>query len=290
MKQSSLSILILTKNRADLLKRCLDSLTGQLGHNDEIIVIDNDSHDNTWALLAKYKQIIPVKPYKTDIRGYSQLYNFAIRKSNKKVLVFFDDDCVASKNYIDSIRIMHRLNPGILVQGNTFSIPKNNVYAQIMGDHYRNWLTINHCSKNEMKTFDNKNAFIEKSILQHYGFFSELFRGGSEDIELGQRLRQRGIKILFCKNMVAYHHERTTLKDFLRQHYRIARSERLITKEYLGTFHFGLVEKKFALHTRSAASRWMLYMRQKNYSDGIKMICAYVGLVFVRLFAYCKPL
>ena len=41
-----------TWNRADLLRRCLDSIVPQLGDDDELVVVDNGSTDHTPATLA----------------------------------------------------------------------------------------------------------------------------------------------------------------------------------------------------------------------------------------------
>ena len=49
-----ISVIILTYNRGNDLKKCLDSLTKQTFKNFEVIVIDNGSTDITERILEKY--------------------------------------------------------------------------------------------------------------------------------------------------------------------------------------------------------------------------------------------
>jgi len=47
----NISIIIPTKNRSDLLKICLGKVVEQISKNDEVIVIDNGSSDNTKKVI-----------------------------------------------------------------------------------------------------------------------------------------------------------------------------------------------------------------------------------------------
>ena len=49
-----LTIIICTYNRSRLLKKCLDSLLHQITDETEIIVIDNNSQDNTAQVVTEF--------------------------------------------------------------------------------------------------------------------------------------------------------------------------------------------------------------------------------------------
>ena len=57
MKKPLVSILIASYNKEKYLKRCLDSCLSQTYKNIEIIMVDNESTDNSYLIASKYKKI-----------------------------------------------------------------------------------------------------------------------------------------------------------------------------------------------------------------------------------------
>ena len=51
----TVSVVILTKNRAKLLSRCLTSLANQTILPDEVIKIDNNSTDQSGSIIVGFK-------------------------------------------------------------------------------------------------------------------------------------------------------------------------------------------------------------------------------------------
>lgn len=286
-RKCSLSVITLTRNRAPMLTLCLGSLVGQLDSEDEIIIVDNGSTDTTKDVILQFQTRLPIR-YFTSLRaGYPALYNVAIKKSTKKALVFLDDDCVASKNYISAVRQARDKHKDAVIQGQTYSLPRHNIYAEIMGDHYQNWLQINKTNSMEMRVFDNKNASVSRSTLQKYGMFFERLVLGSEDIELGIRLRHHGLKIVFDPSIVVYHHERSTLAGFLQQHLRIAKSEGVLDRCLKDENKIHMVNvRKLALHVKSAFGREMLYLVQGRICDFFLLPILYFLLLILRIWGY----
>ena len=55
------SVIIPTYNQSDLLLRCIKSVLGQSFKNFEIIIIDNNSSDNTGKIIRPFKNKIIYK-------------------------------------------------------------------------------------------------------------------------------------------------------------------------------------------------------------------------------------
>jgi glycosyltransferase involved in cell wall biosynthesis len=55
-KNTLVSAIITTHNRAELLKRALDSVIGQTYPNVEIVVVDDGSVDDTRKVIRRYQQ------------------------------------------------------------------------------------------------------------------------------------------------------------------------------------------------------------------------------------------
>jgi glycosyltransferase involved in cell wall biosynthesis len=285
----SLSVITLTKNRAALLEKCLASLRGQLGAGDEIIIIDNYSSDNTQSVIHAYQHSFTTRAYKSKLSGYPSLYNFALSKSKKPLIVFFDDDCVATDGYIARIREKYSKKSNFVLQGKTLSLPKHNIFAEISEDHLSNWMNSNTVEGNRLSVIDNRNVVVPKYILKKEGGFSVDMKFGSEDVELGMRLFRAGIPIIYDPLLLAFHNERVTLKEFLAQHTRIAKSHAVLDETLPKEQKISIVNKHtWKLHMRSFFSRETKYLREKRYKDSLYLPFINVMLAAMRIIGYLR--
>lgn len=76
------SVIIWTRNNADVLNRCLNSLIEQSGVNLEIIVVDCDSKDSTLSIAKEYKCLIIPYPIGEIPFNYSKSLNLGIKKAS----------------------------------------------------------------------------------------------------------------------------------------------------------------------------------------------------------------
>lgn len=289
MRKKTLSILVITKNRHELLAQCFSSLVGQLELLDEIILVNNGSTDKTKDVCESFKKILPIRYYHTKIFGFSALYNFAIKKSKNPYIVFFDDDCIATQTWRKSITESLINSAGDILQGKIISIPQNNIYAQIMGDHYQNWIKAHMISLNELDVMDNKNLVIPRTLLfdrSEFHKFNPHLRKGSEDLELGARLRKLGAKILYCPTIVAYHRERQTVSEFMKQHIRIAESEKILSSRFSYAQVGMFPREKTYLNLVSFFKRELQYIKEKNVLFFLYTPLLYFMLFIVRLYFY----
>ncbi|MFH0988280.1 MAG: glycosyltransferase family 2 protein [Parcubacteria group bacterium] len=106
MNTGKLSIVVCTFNRAKLLESCLESLKNQTLDKSryEVIVVDNNSTDNTRELLAKYlnecSQFRYVREY---LQGLSHARNLGYRESVGDFVAYIDDDAIADAQWADKI-------------------------------------------------------------------------------------------------------------------------------------------------------------------------------------------
>lgn len=286
-KHPLISVLTLTKNRAELLRKNLQSLVGQTVPGDEIIIINNASSDHTMSVLRSFQSILPIRHYISRAHGFSPLYNAAIRKSKNQILVFFDDDCVADPLFLANHRNAHQGKTPRIVQGKSYSIPKGNIYADMMGDHYQNWLTLHKTKDGTLTTFDNKNVSLPRSVIEKYGNFDLKLGGGAEDIEMGMRLTRHGIPIVLDPTIVAYHHERTSLKNVIAQHVRFARSDAALSKSFPQESTLSMLQaKKILLHLTRAIEREYRYIQTGNIGNALMLPVLYGILLFIRVWGY----
>lgn len=96
-----LSIVVCTHNRSELLKKCLESLVNQTYSSIEIIVVDNNSTDNTKEVVAQFPK---VKYYHESRIGLSYARNTGYENAIGSYIAYIDDDAYASPNWCELIQ------------------------------------------------------------------------------------------------------------------------------------------------------------------------------------------
>lgn len=104
MKNSSLriSVIICTRNRVQLLDKCLMSIKEQTldAQDFEVLVVDNGSSDATPILLEKYRDHLPLVTIAEPIVGLSRARNTGWRAAKTDFIAFLDDDAMADPDWL----------------------------------------------------------------------------------------------------------------------------------------------------------------------------------------------
>ena len=117
----SISVVIVTRNRAELLKDALASLASQSRQPDEVIVVDNDSKDNTKEVALNFSDRLNIKYIYEPTRGIPHARNAGIRNATGDIIASIDDDCVADENWLKYIEIPFIKDPNVGVVGGEVS-------------------------------------------------------------------------------------------------------------------------------------------------------------------------
>ncbi len=87
------SIIIPLYNAEETIDSCLQSCLKQTYKNLEIIVIDDGSSDNSWAIVQTYRLAHPqIRPFKQNRGGVTEARNYGMRKAAGQYLFFMDAD------------------------------------------------------------------------------------------------------------------------------------------------------------------------------------------------------
>ena len=117
----SISVIIITRNRAESLNETLISLTKQNRQPDEVIVVDNDSKDNTREVILSFSDRLNIKYVYEAVRGIPHARNAGIENATGDIIASLDDDCVADENWLKYIEIPFIRDPNIGVVGGEVS-------------------------------------------------------------------------------------------------------------------------------------------------------------------------
>lgn len=206
--KSLVSVIIPTYNRANVIEDSINSVLDQTYKDIEIIVVDDNSNDNTIKVLEKYKDKIKVIKHERNLGG-GAARNTGIRNSNGTYIAFLDSDDVWEKNKLENqIEIMKK-NPDISVCFCNY-IMVNKVNEEIVGRHNIN-------TKGDVTTklfFNNyigttSALIVKKSSLIEVNGFDETLRS-CQDWDLYFKLASKN-KFYFCSEFLLkqyYHSER----------------------------------------------------------------------------------
>jgi GT2 family glycosyltransferase len=82
-----------------------------------------------------------------------------------------------------------------------------------------------------VRTLPTVNLSYKRKVIDGIGLMDEtLFCG--EDVDYNWRVQQLGFKIYFDPQIKVYHQHRSTLKGFLKQHYRYGRAYYLVRRKW----------------------------------------------------------
>lgn len=221
----NISIIIITRNRADVLDDCLTSIVKQKESPKEVIVVDNASTDHTRSVIDKYKSILPVISIQEPQIGTPYARNAGVKIVEGDIVAFLDDDCVADPQWILSIMgffKQHRAAVGVI--GNTSVANDKSVTALVEFAYNRRWI-LTHienpktiCKIYSGVVIDSKNAAFRLSFIKHFLFSTTApfgDAGSNEDAELGFRMFQNNQNLFYNPTMKVSHNYSPTLSRLL---------------------------------------------------------------------------
>jgi cellulose synthase/poly-beta-1,6-N-acetylglucosamine synthase-like glycosyltransferase len=229
-----ISAIIPTYNRAELLQASLDSLAAQsLPQADyEVVVIDDGSTDWTCEVCESFGSRMNIRYFRIENSGIAAAKNLGVFAAIHPILLFFDDDDIADRNLLAEHVRMHRRYPleNIAVLGYTAwapTLPLTTLmhYVTEVGCFLFSYPHMVNGQILDFTAFWGGRSSCKRSLLVKRGVFNQRFRFGSEDIELGYRLSQFGLKVIFNRNAVQYMNRPISFAEFCRRCEKQGRSQ-----------------------------------------------------------------
>lgn len=248
----NLSVVIITRNRLEKLKRSIESVKKTLP-GSEIIVVDNDSSDGTIEYLKNNSSI---KPFFLDKNnGVAKARNIGIKIATKKYLMFLDDDAWIDSIDINSIDEFFISNNKIAMVAPKILYPSGNIqesirnYPTIMSilwrglelyklfpnvHWYKNYISHNIHSIHEIDWSIGACQIFRKDIFCIIGYLDEKYFFGYEDVDFCFRAKKKNYSIFYWPQATIYHeYNRSSAKGINRQLFRhIASIIRFFSNSY----------------------------------------------------------
>ena len=148
--------------------------------------------------------------------GLAKARNQGIKRSKGDIVLFIDDDILASYDLVKEHYEYHLTHPKSVVKGwvNHVSDMENLPEPKFTWADY------------STAFFWTSNVSVEKKYLVEAGFFDEDFREyGWEDLELGLRLKELGLRSVFNKKALVYHYKKELSKDNIEGSFKVSRAK-----------------------------------------------------------------
>ncbi len=227
-KEVDISIVIVTWNSGEVIRGCLDSVYSQKGDLVfEIIVVDNDSRDDTKKIIRQlYPEIILISNSRN--LGYSVANNQGIEKSKGEFVLLLNPDVklldgaflkifeFMQKNLNTGALAPQLLNPDGSVQpscrefpgfstivwefsGLSYLFPKSRVFGGWRMGYF------DHRSTKEVPQPMGSALLLRKKTLEKTGVFDTCFKIFFSDVDLCKRISDSGWRIHFYPEAKALH-------------------------------------------------------------------------------------
>jgi len=188
----NVSVVIATKDRAELLGAALASLRAQADAPPfEIVVVDNGSSDRTPAIAREHgaAYVFVAEPNRGKAR------NAGVAHATGELIVFVDDDVITPPHFVAAHARAHAAEGvPLAVSGPIINVPAS---------EDRPAPTAANASR---AFFVTCNVSLPRAPFEAAGGFDEAFdRYGWEDTELGVRLRARGVRRRFAWDAYLWH-------------------------------------------------------------------------------------
>lgn len=217
-----ISVVICSYNREDYIIGAIESLNQQTLSKDkfEVLVVDNNSIDNTGELVQQYISKHPGfhLHYLTESRqGASYARNTGAAFSKGWLLCFMDDDAIAEKDYLQNILNFFQAHPDANGLGGRI-IPKYIPEKPKWMSHFVSSLVGNFDYSQEVEVFkpgkyplESNMIVLKEDFTTIGGFNTDLpgvkgtLRIGGEGKDFFLRLQALGRKIYYDPSVVVHH-------------------------------------------------------------------------------------
>lgn len=264
-----ISIVIPNYNGKKLLSENLPNVT--LLKNDEIIVVDDGSKDESTAFLKENYPHIKVIKNESNL-GFIKSVNTGFRKATGDYVILLNSDVSPKNNFVEVLE-QYFLSPKIFAV--SFNEPN---WSYAVGEFKNGYIEHHPGPKTEAPhiTFwaSGGSAIFRKSIWDELGGFDELYEPFYwEDIDLSYRAWKNGYEIWWEPNAIVTHNHETTISSNFSKNFVDMVSERnrlLFIWKNVKDKDLIIEHRKYLFHKLKKIAYWKPFLEALSKRNNIK--------------------
>ncbi|MGH8071010.1 MAG: glycosyltransferase family 2 protein [Candidatus Entotheonellia bacterium] len=207
------SVIVCTHNRAYRLEQTLKSLQEMIvpvGLPWEIIIVDNNSSDNTKEVIDNFinKFDLNVKYVVERHQGLSYARNMGVQEASGTIIAFTDDDCIVDRHWVTSISKEFHSDESIAGIGGRVEL-YNKMDRPVSIRVYGGKMILSSIDR-LFNLIIGCNMAFARPVFDEIGVFDTDFGAGTrfastEDIDFLYRTYKKGLKIIYSPEVLVYH-------------------------------------------------------------------------------------
>ena len=235
------SIIIVNYNAGKLLQDCIKSLYCSTHKNLEVIVVDNNSHDNSHKECKNIFPQIKLIENKKNL-GYCEGNNVGINIATGKYIVILNPDTIVSTSWLNELLSAEsKIGPGlfqpkIMVLKDENRISNRGNMQTIFGFGFaqdRGSLENHNDEKIRKINYATGTClFTSREILDKIGIFDPFLFLYHDDLDLGWRASQLGVQSYYVPKSKIYHIESYSLQWSSKKFYWLERNRKYCLKTH----------------------------------------------------------
>jgi glycosyltransferase involved in cell wall biosynthesis len=220
--EPDVSVVVPTYNRVDQLRRVLDAFERQTipPSRFEVVVVSDGSTDGTDDYLASLDSPFPLRVVGQRNQGPAAARNRGVQVARGPIVLFVDDDVVATPSLIEEHLQSHEAQPcKSVVIGPMITPPGYEMRPWVAWE--QRMLSKQYDAMNNgvysatFRQFYTGNASVPRAEFLSSGGFDTRFRR-AEDVELAYRLDVMGIRWVWNPNAIGHHYADRPFDSWLR--------------------------------------------------------------------------
>ncbi|MBU2939320.1 glycosyltransferase [Lacinutrix sp. C3R15] len=250
-KHIGVSVIICAKNEAENLKKFLPYILNQEYPEFEIVLINDNSHDETLSIMEDFAannnniKIVNIVPTEAFFGNKKYALTLGIKASKNDYLLFTDADCIPnSKYWIKEITSHFNTSKSIVLGYGAYAKTNKSFLNKLI--RFETLLTALQYfsfakSGIPFMGVGRNLAYKKEEFFKANGFINHIkVRSGDDDLFINQIATNKNTSICFTKDSFTISNPKTTFKDWIlqkRRHVSTAKYYKPLHKSLLALFY-----------------------------------------------------
>ena len=220
MNNSEVSIYVPVYNGQNTIESCINSILSQTVKPNKILVINDNSTDETAEILKKYSDKIEIINNDKNL-GVSYIRNFATNYLKSKFIASIDADVELTNNWLEKL-IDKATKENITLIG-------GKMYEKFLNNPYNLWRSIRLKQNWGEKDILNPefvfgcNNLLNTENLDNQVMYRndhEYYKTNGEDIEFSKKILIKNKNLYYCSSAICYHLQNDNHKTLSNRYWR----------------------------------------------------------------------
>ena len=220
MNNSEVSIYVPVYNGQNTIELCINSILSQTVKPNKILVVNDNSTDQTAEILKKYSDKIEIISNKEN-SGVSYIRNLAVNYLKSKFIASIDADVELTNDWLEKLIDKANKENTTLIGGR--------MYEKFLKNPYNLWRSIRLKQNWGEKDIHNPkfvfgcNNLLNTENLDKQDMYRndlEYYKTNGEDIEFSKKILNQDMNLYYCSSAICYHLQDDNQKTLSKRYWR----------------------------------------------------------------------